>query len=193
MKMQDYYNSVVRSLRDKGKEIKKLTREMNDLMTDIKSEKYSAGYINSDLMPKYEAMKARVSGLKSAALEDVYRLTEAKKAEIINDSQLRGEELTEDAKLFTCGIPLTEQDIRHIVKRNAGNQTMINLAAKYAKQHELNTYDLYELADHSEELESCNTVIELSKMYCRHWLGHDEGFRQLDVYFDMPKGSAESI
>lgn len=193
MKMQDYYKSVVRSLRDNGKEITKLTREMNDLMTDIKSEKYSVGYINSDLMPKYELMKARVSGLKSAALADVHRLTDAKKAEISDESQIRGEDLTDDAKLFSCGIPLTEQDIRHIVKRNSGNRTMINLAAKYAKQNNMNTPDLYDLADHSEELESCETVNSLAARYCDQWLGNDQGFRQLDVYFDMPKGTAESL
>ena len=166
---------------------------MNQIMEDINSKKYAAGYINTDLRPAYEAMKARVNGLKADALADVRRLTEAKKAEISDASQLRGEDLTEDAKLFSCGIPLTEQDIRHIVKRNAGNQTMINLAAKYAKQHELNTYDLYEPADHGEELESCDTVNSLAARYCDQWLGHDEGFRQLDAYFDMPKGTAESL
>lgn len=191
--MKKYYDSVVRSLREKGKEIKKLTDQMNRIMEDINSKKYAAGYINTDLRPAYEAMKARVNGLKAAALDDVRRLTEAKKAEISDASQLNGEDLTEDAKLFSCGIPLTEQDIRHIVKRNAGNQTMINLAAKYAKQHELNTYDLYKLADHGEELESCDVVISLAERYCDQWIGKDEGFRQLDAYFDMPKGTAESL
>ena len=193
MVMTDYYKSVVRSLRDKGREIKKLMTEMNQIMTDIKSNKYAAGYINTDLMPKYEAMKSRVNGLRNAALDDVHLLTEAKRAEIENESILRGEDLTEDAKLFTCGIPLTEQDIRHIVKRNSGNRTMINLAAKYAKQNGLNTFDLYELADHSEELESCDTVNNLAARYCREWIDHDEGFRQLDAYFNMPKGTAESL
>ena len=191
--MKKYYDAVVRTLREKGKEIKKLNDEMSRITADINSKKYSAGYINDDLLPAYEAMKIRVKGLKAAALEDVHRLTEAKKAEISDAGQLRGKDLTEDAKLFSCGIPLTEQDIRHIVKRNAGNQTMINLAAKYAKQHELNTYDLYELADHSEELESCDTVNSIAARYCDQWIGNDAGFRQLDAYFDMPKGTAESL
>ena len=128
---------------------------------------------------------------KLKAIDDQRR--EAKKAEIIEESQIRGEDLTDDAKLFTCGIPLTEQDIRHIVKRNSGNRTMINLAAKYAKQNNLNTFDLYKLADHSEELESCETVNNLAARYCDQWLGNDEGFRQLDAYFNMQKGTAESL
>lgn len=191
--MKKYYDSVIRSLRDNGKEMLKINQEIYKLTSEINAKKYDPAYVRNVLMPKISEMQHHVRQMKNESLETVYRLTDEKRAEIYGASEIRGGELTDDARLFSCGIDLTEQDIRQIVKRNAGNQTMINLAAKYASQHNLKTYELFEQVQHREELESCDAINGIAKVYCERWIDQDEGCKLLDRFFDLPEGTANSL
>ena len=48
---------------------------------------------------------------------------------------MKGEELTEDAKLLGVGVTLSAEDIAAMFDRNAGNPTMEHLICRYADQH----------------------------------------------------------
>lgn len=68
------------------------------------------------------------------AFDDFYKkgLKEIADSEVINS-----DEITEDAKLFTCGVELSAKDIESIYERNVGNRTMQILTERYAREHNM--------------------------------------------------------
>ncbi len=76
----------------------------------------------------------RILSLKSQAIVDVRTLAEAAEKEVKASGQLRGKDVTDDIKLLTAGIKLTEDDLQDIVNRNAGNETMLRAIKDYASK-----------------------------------------------------------
>lgn len=68
-----------------------------------------------------------------AAKTDVEQFIRGYAAELRSRDALNPADLTDDARLLTGGLPLTERDYRAILERSQGNATMLQLTLRAAK------------------------------------------------------------
>lgn len=51
-------------------------------------------------------------------------------------------EITDDAKLLTCGVTLKADELEALMERNKGNFTMETILLRYAEEHSIDSVDL---------------------------------------------------
>lgn len=170
-------------LRGQRIEIEKLVDEKLRLQDELDDPKIAHDYKQKTIIPKMGELRHKISEKKFYAEEEVKKMVDAAKQEIHSLNDLKGEDLTEDAKLFSCGVKLTESDLEKIIDRNSKNATMTQLALRYANENGLKVNRV--LDTHSQALSACDDLSGTAHLYIDHWIDNPEqSIKMLDKFFD---------
>lgn len=100
---------------------------------------YEKSYFNTQL----DELKGKVAAVTEQGNSAIDKAVEEYKSDIKNRNQLKGEDLTPDAKLLNNGFVLEKSDLQAIFDRSQGNYTMQVLTMRYAEQHKINIDRLF--------------------------------------------------
>lgn len=97
----------------------------------------SAEHKNSVIKPKINKLKKEREAVRENVKEKVCELAREymDQQKVLNE--LRGDQITEDARLLTCGIKLNANELERLFDRNAGNCTMQQIICRYAQEHDM--------------------------------------------------------
>ena len=176
-------NDVYLYLKEQRKEIKKLVEQKTALEERRNSGNYGQDYVQNHIVPAIGEIRFQIARKKDLALVEVRSMVDKEKAAIKELNVIRGEDLTEDAKLFNCGVKLTEKDIDRIIQRNRDNYTMVQLAIKYAKDNGIQVNHVVD--NHSHELDMCENQYETASLYLDHWVDNVQGDTILNKFYGV--------
>lgn len=180
--MASLYSEMKNYLRGQRIEVEKLVEEFEKVKEDLKDNRLDEKYKQSVLIPKYGEIRHKISEKKTAIDLEAKRMTEVVKQNIHKLNDIKGEDLTDDAKLFSCGVKLTESDLEKIIDRNSGNPTMTQLALRYANENGLKVQRV--LDTHSAELQACDDIYGAASLYVKNWIDHpDDSYKLLEKFF----------
>ena len=181
--MATLYSEMKNYLRNQQAEIEKLVDEKQKLEEEINSSHVSHEYKQAVIIPQLGELRHRISEKKIETELEAKKMSETVKENIKKLNDIKGEELTDDARLFSCGIKLTTKDIESIIDRNSNNQTMIQLALRYAEENGLGKINRV-LNTHRSDLDTCDEIFGSAKIYIDHWIDLPvESVKILDKFF----------
>lgn len=170
-------------LRGQRIEMEKLVDEQLKLKDELDDPKIAQDYKQNTIIPKLGELRHQISEKKHYALQEVKKMTDGAKQNIQALNNIKGEDLTDDAKLFSCGVKLTNRDLEQIIDRNSKNPTMIQLALRYADENGIKVDRV--LDTHSAALSACDDLYSTAHLYVDHWIDHPEkSITILDQFFD---------
>lgn len=186
--MASLKSEIKNYLRGQRVDIEKLVDEKLRLQDELNDPKIAHDYKQNTIIPKLGELRHKISEKKTFAELEVKKMVAAAKQQISSLNDLKGEDLTEDAKLFSCGVKLSESDLEKIIDRNSNNATMIQLALRYANENGLKVNRV--LDTHSQALSACDDLSGTAHLYIDHWIDDPEqGIKILDRFFD--EGSSQ--
>lgn len=131
------------------------------------------------------AQQRYIDGAPYNAAQDVEKLLSAYQASERAKDALNPADITEDAKLFSAGVSLTERDIQDILARNADNRTMAILTLRYAEEHKIILPGAYQYnTAESRAKKAADTLRTSTHYYTEHWLKSDKADEMLNKLFD---------
>lgn len=137
MTKKEYFENVDRLLRDTIANMNFNKAELDAVNQEMTSGKYSHKTIQEKLHPKRAEHERYLVEAKENAINKIKEWSEELCAEITESNRLKGEEMTEDAKLLNVGVRLSDIELEAMFDRNSGNPTMEKLICEYARQNEI--------------------------------------------------------
>jgi predicted nuclease with TOPRIM domain len=116
-------------------DIRELEAEKQKLENEMKSSKFQQSYIRNEMLPMIEGKNRAVEERKAAANKQIKALADDYVNELNEANELRGEDLTDDAKLLTAGVKLTGSELEKIFDRYGDNPTMQQIVHRYADEN----------------------------------------------------------
>ena len=147
--MENIMSSIVSDLEARTNELAPAIEKAAKLDADIKGGRYSQAAIKDELLPARDAVRAQIREAQEAAKQAIAEKINAHITDLERLDALSPEELTDDCKLLSSGIALTESDIRFMLERNAKNRSMSQIILRYARDHGIKTNVAY--VDHSDD------------------------------------------
>lgn len=111
--------------------------EINKVIEEIKSGKYTPDTIRNELNPKKNRLNGEINTIQENAIKAVNDNIRDYFEKVDRRWNLMGDEINEDAKLLNAGVKLTNSDIDALMQRNADNNTMLRLICDYAEQNNI--------------------------------------------------------
>lgn len=186
--MQNIHDEVYQSLKNDTTAIYDTVKRLHDTEADIASGKYTEQHIRDYLNPKRDELRGRVKAAEDAALANAQRLVDQYKDQRRAALTLDPESLTPDFQLLTSGIPLAERDLCAILDRSDNNLTMLQLAHRYAQQHEIKLPQRYVFigdADARQAEIAADGALDAAKRYTARYMRTLDGQNMLDRFFGV--------
>lgn len=131
------------------------------------------------------AQQRYLDNVTAYAARDVEKLLSAYQASERAKDALNPADITEDAKLLSAGVSLTERDIQDILARNADNRTMAVLTLRYAEEHKITMPGAYQCITAESRAKKVTDTLRTSTHYfTEHWLKSDKADEMLNKLFD---------
>lgn len=105
--------------------------------------------------------------------------------EVDRENRLDPKQITDDMKLMTPGIYLTEKDIQAMLERNAENRTMTQIILRYAKENNILPKESFGLYVHGDEERKEADALETTVQYYERWMGGDSAESMLNRFFNV--------
>ena len=137
MTKSDFYWDIKAAVDEAIGDIRELEAEKQKLESEMKSSKFQQSYIRKEMLPMIEGKKRDIEARKAAANKQIKALADGYISELNEANELRGEDLTDDAKLLTAGVKLTGSELEKIFDRHSGNPTMQQLVHRYTDEHDV--------------------------------------------------------
>ena len=179
-------------LKDATDIITPMTEEIDKLQADIDSGRFS-NKANTENSEKIAKKRYEIRAKADETLSNVKKAVAAHCDKLYALDDLRGEDLTDDARLLNCGLKLTERDLIAILTRNANNNTMRQLVLRWADE---NNIDLRRYAGehgipletviyvgHGQEIRVAESLIDTAMMYVDHWIDKPNNYDILQRFF----------
>lgn len=176
----DIMTDIVSDLETRTNELTPLIEKAAKLDADIKSGMYTQKAISDELLPARDAAREQIKAAQVAAKKAVADKINAHITDLERLDALNPSELTDDCKLLSSGIPLTESDIRFMLERNANNRSMTQIILRYAHEHDIKTNVAY--VDHSEAIKNARMLPGVVNLWIDH---HMTTTQALDVLRQM--------
>lgn len=133
MNNKQFYDELTKRVKNHLGTLRDLHAEMKATEAKSKDTKYSEGYRKQHADKAWKLRQDIARALKTAE-NDVAALNRQFADELRGLDALDPAQLTDDARLLTSGLPLTEKDYRAILQRSEGNRTMQQLTLRSAKE-----------------------------------------------------------
>ena len=175
--------SVFDSLEADTHEINKTRTEYAALEAKIKEGRYSNQTLQKEIYPKRDELKRKVSDASARAIKKAHDMIATYRADAEALSDLDPSAITDDVKILQAGVTLTARDIQAIINRNPDNRTMIQIALRYAKEHNIDMKGPYYIGDQQEK-ETANNLDGIVDYYAR-WIEKENNLDMLNRFFNV--------
>jgi hypothetical protein len=175
--------SVFDSLEADTHEINKTRTEYAALEAKIKEGRYSNQTLQKEIYPKRDELKRKVSDASARAIKKAHDMIATYRADAEALSDLDPSAITDDVKILQAGVTLTARDIQAIINRNPDNRTMIQIALRYAKEHNIDMKGTYYIGDQQEK-ETANNLDGIVDYYAR-WIEKENNLDMLNRFFNV--------
>lgn len=186
--MLSIQDKVYQSLKNDTEAIFDTVKQLHETEADISSGKYTEQHINDRLKPRRDELKDMIKAAEDAAFENAQRLVDQYKEQQRAALRLDPESLTSDFQLLTSGIPLSERDLCAILDRSEKNLTMLQLAHRYAQQHEIRLPQQYVFtgdADAKQAEAAADGALDAAKRYTERYMRTLDGQNMLRRFFGI--------
>lgn len=186
--MENILNEVYTSLANDTAEAYDTVKQLNETEAAIAGGKYSAQHISSTLIPRRDALSEKMKEAERMALERAQSLVDQYKEQQRAALQLDPALLTPDFQLLTCGVALSERDLCAILERSENNLTMLQLAHRYARQHEIKLPQRYAFTgehDAKQAENAADAALDAAKRYTERYMRTLDGQNILDRFFGV--------
>lgn len=137
MTKSDFYWDIKAAVDEALADIKELESDKKKLENEMKSSKFQQSYIKKEMLPMIEGKNRAIEERKTAANKQIKALADDYVNELNEANELRGEDLTDDARLLTAGVKLTGNELEKIFDRYGDNPTMQQIVYRYADEHDV--------------------------------------------------------
>ena len=137
MKKSDFYWDIKSVVDEAIADIKELESDKKKLENEMKSSKFQQSYIKKEMLPMIEGKNRAIEERKAAANKQIKALADDYISELNEANELRGEDLTDDAKLLTAGVKLTGRELEKLFDRYGDNPTMQQIVHRYADENNI--------------------------------------------------------
>lgn len=175
-------DQVVSLLKEKTAEVQETMAEIRKLEDRKKNDHLDFNYIQHEIDPKIGDLRVKRNNQKDSAYCALRDLAAAYREQVMNSNRVKGEELTEDAKLFTCGVQLRPEEVEAIMDRSAGNHTMLQLAQRYAQEHGIKINRVYD-SGKAAEIDNVNQLEGAANIFLSHWIDQSNAAEMLVKFF----------
>jgi len=186
------YDVVYNLLHDATDDVTTLCEQINKEQANIDSGKYS-NEVNAKSIAKIADIRRAIRAKADETLSNVKKAVAAHCDELYALDDLRGDALTDDARLLSAGLKLTERDLIAILKRNEDNPTMKQIVLRWANENgvDLRRYaqerglplDTVVYVGHGQEIRDVETLIDTSMRYVDHWIDKPNNYDMLKRFF----------
>lgn len=175
--------SVFDSLEADTNEINKTRSEYAAIEKKIKEGRYSNQTLQKEIYPKRDELKRKVSDASARAIKKAHDMVATYRADAEALSDLDPSAITDDVKILQAGVTLTARDIQAIINRNPDNRTMIQIALRYAKEHNIDMKGTYYIGGQQEK-ETANNLDGIVDYYAR-WIDKENNLDMLNRFFNV--------
>lgn len=189
--MENFAVKVYQNLRHSAEELRPKKQEIQELLGEIDSGRYSQKAIKENLKPTADAMKIALEKAGHDAIQRAKALVDQHRADVEASESLDPAELNDDMKLLSTGL-LRANDIETLLSRNADNRTMSVLIQRYAQDHgiEISQEARTRLGtEHNAALEEISAVKTAVEAF-EKWICEKDAIRILNKFFGLTDAQA---
>lgn len=177
------FQTVYQSLEKSTNTISRSVTERERLETRIKSGRYTQQVIQQELIPQLEALKKQIAADSAKAMQAAKAIVAQYRADASASNCLNPAELTDDLQLLQAGLPLLPRDINAILERNSGNNTMTQLALRYAQDHGFTVDSKFTIA--GDEAQQTANALDQILQYFGKWIDRPNALAVLRRFFNV--------
>lgn len=175
--------TVYDSLEAATTEIDKTRSEYAALEKKIKEGRYSNQTLQKEIYPKRDELKRKIEGDCARAIKAAHDSIATYRADAEALSDLDPSAITDDVKILQAGVSLTARDIQAIINRNPDNRTMIQIALRYAKEHNIDMKGTFYVGGEAEK-ETARNLDGIVDYYAR-WIDKENNLDMLNRFFNV--------
>lgn len=177
-----FVQSVRASLEESRANIAELVTKRDGLKDGVREGKYSQQHVNEHINPQIAELNTDIERATVEAERKANAICDAYTAQLEAEDVLDGSQLTDDVRLLSCGISLTERDICALLEKNRGNPTMVQVLSRYANEHGLGIN--YRYMGNAMSIQYAKSVRSVAAQYIKNWITDvKQGERLLERYF----------
>lgn len=135
----DFYEEITTMLSSEIMACNKTSKMIKRLEEQETSGMYASSYVESEIKPSKKRLKRRLLEQRDEAIDKIKMCCDEYTAELYDADCLDVKELTDDVRLLSSGIRLTDRDLRAMLSRAENNPTMQQILLRYAEDHGLDT------------------------------------------------------
>lgn len=191
--MSKLSQNVYDYLKNRTEEIREDKMLLKVLEKKIESRDYSDEAKNRFRNDAQE-LRRHINYVISDSLSGAKTLISDYLKEVERENRLDPKQITDDMKLMTPGVYLTEKDIEAMLERNAENRTMTQIILRYADEHKITPKTSFGLYVYGKEEREEADALKNTVQYYEHWMGGDKAEEMLNRFFnvwDVPDESLE--
>lgn len=133
----DFYLELKKTVDEAIKALNENAAKADALEQKILSNRYRPNVVENEFKPAIAEIRKAMQEIQTKASARISGLSQEYINELSYSQQLRGEQLTDDAKLLSAGVKLSQNDIEMLFDRHAGNDTMQRLFYEYAHANDI--------------------------------------------------------
>ena len=182
--MENIMESIVNDLTKRAEAVAPLVKQADQINARIKSGQFTIDTINKQLMPALNETRHEINKAKDDAMNATKALVNEYIARLEQEDALNPADLTDDCKLFTAGVALTENDLKTILDRNVRNRTMQQVVMRYAREHDIDMGGVIYIGN-EQEISRARSIPGAVKLFVDHWLDHANAIEILGKMFPV--------
>lgn len=175
--------TVYDSLEAATTEIDKTRSEYAAIEKKIKEGRYSNQTLQKEIYPRRDALRGKIRTDSERAIKAAHDTIATYRADAEALSDLDPSAITDDVKILQAGVTLTARDIQAIINRNPDNRTMIQIALRYAKEHNIDMKGTYYIGGQQEK-ETANNLDGIVNYYAK-WIDKENAHDMLRRFFNV--------
>lgn len=140
MSRKSVYIEAQRITRSAHTDIMLHTLKIQEWEDKLDAQKYSHEHKEKVIMPEIAKLKREREAIRENATKKVREIAREYMDKQAALDELRGDQITDDVRLLTCGIKLNVGELEKMFDRNAGNGTMQQIICRYAYEHEMKDF-----------------------------------------------------
>lgn len=138
----EFYDDVTKKIRSGISSINDMANEMNSLHRQIQSGNY-AGEKLHEMISRYDSLRTAIPRERKHQLDIIKECCNEFTEQLRREDDLNPADIKDgDLKLLTCGVRLSDRDIRAMLERNSNNRTMTQIIIRTLKEDSRRDIDL---------------------------------------------------
>ena len=181
--MDAMIDKTYESLKESTTDVAKLAEKHNHLISQRDSGMFATEYVEREIEPHIKRMERKIDRAKETAIANAMGIVDGFIEETRAKDNLDPSLITDDVKLFNCGVELSERDINAILDRNEGNGTMQQIALRYAREHGIDLKRERRIfIGHNDEIRQAEEFKQVIEQFAK-WMDKENALEVLNRYY----------